>query len=90
MFNLYITFILGVVVFQIAIVCANNTDCLNGHNLNIELAIALRDRIKCIKKAGKYQLVLLISSFINLFVAKMDIKTIASFCFMPKRGYYEC
>ena len=66
MFNLYITFILGVVVFQIAIVCANNTDCLNGHNLNIELAIALRDRIKCIKKAGKYQLVLLISSFINL------------------------
>ena len=65
MFNLYITFILGVVVFQIAIVCANNTDCLNGHNLNIELAIALRDRIKCIKKAGKYQLVLLISSFIN-------------------------
>ena len=64
MFNLYITFILGVVVFQIAIVCANNTDCLNGHNLNIELAIALRDRIKCVKKAGKYQLVLLISSFI--------------------------
>ena len=63
MFNLYLTFLLGVVVFQVAVVGANDTKCLDGLSMSPDLSKALRGRITCVKQAGKYRLVSIISSF---------------------------